>query len=328
VLISILAGCAVPQPQIVPHDFFQIQDKEFNREYYVYLPSSYGKRPLPLVVTCHGTNPWDSARMQINEWKYLAEHHDFVVVAPEVKSARGFIPPTAGEGISILQEDEKFIFKVIERFRNNINIDSRAIMITGWSAGGFPAYFVGLRHPDLFRCIAARQANFIREYYTPELGKLDPWQPILVFYGENDMPILKADSKVAYSFLRRAGQKNLFLQSMNVGHTRHPEVAVEFFFKSIKMYPHPAIRSARLYADGKCRIVFDSGLVNPPNENKIYWDFGDGESADGRVVEHVYEKPGTYELAVMHDTPGKMIRFLGKVSVDSGTMTIKPGPEK
>jgi len=139
---------------------------------------------------------------------------------------------------------------------------------------------------------------------------------------------LKADSKVAYSFLKRAGQKNVFLQSLKVGHTRHPEVAIEFFFSVIKTYPCPSIKSARMYSDGRCRIVFDSGLVKPADESKIYWDFGDGESADGRVVEHIYNKPGVYELAVMHDTPGKMIRFLGKVTINSGTMSLIPGPDK
>jgi hypothetical protein len=327
-MLAVLTGCAVTQPQVVPHEVLQLYDEEFQRDYYIYLPTSYGKRPLPLVITCHGTNPWDSTRMQINEWKYLAEKYNFVVIAPYVSSARGVIPPTATEGIPILKKDEEFILKVTKGFLNNPNIDERAIMITSWSAGGFPMYFTGLRHPDIFRVIAARQANFVREYYVPDIPRFDSYQPILIFYGENDLPLLKADSKVAYNFLSKAGQKNLYKMSMNVGHTRHPEVALKFFLEAIRMYPRPKIMSAKLLPNGQCQIRIDSGLVNPPDNEKIFWDFGDGDSGVGRVVNHVYRSEGKYELAVMHSYRDKTIRFVGQIEVRDGSLSVISGETK
>jgi predicted esterase len=318
-MMPILSGCAVPQPQVVPHEVLHLVDDEFQRDYFIYLPTTYGKRPLPLVITCHGTNPWDSARMQINEWKYLAEKYNVVVIAPYVKSARGVIPPSPSEAMSILKEDEKFILKVTKGFLNNPNIDQRAIMITCWSAGGFPMYYAGLRHPEIYRVVAARQANFVREYYTSEVSRFDPYQPILIFYGENDMPILKADSKVAYNFLSQVGQKNLYMQSMNVGHTRHPEVALNFFLDAIRMYPRPSIVSARLLSDRSCLVRLESGLVNPPSKEKVFWDFGDGDSGTGLVVDHIYRTEGKYELAVMHSYKDKTIRFVGQIEVRAGS---------
>ncbi len=328
VIAAFLGGCAVTQPQKVPHDFLRLTDSEFNRDYFIYLPSSYGKRPVPLVVTCHGTNPWDSAQLQINEWKYLAEQNNFVVIAPVINSARGFIPPGPPEGTRILQEDERFILKVVQRFINNPNIDHRATMITGWSAGGFATYYVGLRHPEIFRVIAARQANFVREYYPDDIPKFNPFQPILIFFGQGDLPILKADSQVAYRFLKNAGQQNLSLQSMAVGHTRHPEVAYDFFMEAIKTYPQPTIVTAKMYSSGKCRIKFDSGLVGPVDDENIFWDFGDGDSLPGKTVYHIYPRPGKYPLAVIYSCGGRVIRFTGQLIITPDSLVIKPGVKK
>jgi predicted esterase len=327
-LAALLAGCAVTQSQKVPHKVLCLTDSEFNRDYYIYLPTSYGKHPVPLVVTCHGTNPWDSARLQINEWKSLAEENNFVVIAPVINSARGFIPPGPPEGTRILQEDERFILKITQRFLNNPKIDHRATMITGWSAGGFATYYIGLRHPDIFRVIAARQANFLRDYYPDDIPKFNPYQPILVFYGDGDLPVLKADAHAAYRFLKNSGQQNLALRSMAVGHTRHPEVALDFLMEAVKAYPQPSILSAKMYAGGKCRIKFDSGLVGPVDEENIFWDFGDGDSSPGKSVYHIYDRPGKYSLAVIYSCGGKVNRFTGQLTIGPDSIVIKPGVKK
>ncbi len=234
IFLFLLAGCPVTQPQNVPERILYIYNERYNRNYYVYLPSSFGRRPLPLVITCHGTPPWDTADKQINEWKYLAEKNGFVVVAPEINSARGFIPPGVDEGKRILLEDEMFILDIVRKLTCRGNVRKDAIFITGWSSGGFVTYFAGLRHPEIFRAIAARQCNYIREYYEAEFKRADKNQPIFIFYGRGDIPILQADSKVAYEELKKAGMRNVKLLAIDGGHFRHPEIAWGFFKKVLK----------------------------------------------------------------------------------------------
>jgi len=319
----------VTQPQKVPHQPVRLTDSELNRDYFVYRPSAYGKFPMPLVVTCHGTNPWDSAQMQINEWKYLAETNNFVVIAPVINSARGFIPPGPPEGTNILKDDERFILKIIQPYLTSPNIDNRATMITGWSAGGFATYYVGLRHPEIFRVVVARQCNFVQEYYPEEARRANPYQPVLIFYGKGDLPILKADSQVAYRFLKDAGHKNLFVLGLDGGHSRRPEVALDFFNNAIKMYPSPKIMSARLFNDGSCRIRFGAGIVGASSgDERIFWDFGDGDSGPGNIVDHRYNRPGRYRLAVMHNYKDQVLRFTGIIDIQRGSLAIKPGVKK
>ncbi len=323
-LIFMLAGCAVTQPQSVPHSILHLSDKDTSRDYFVYLPSSYGTRPLPLVVTCHGTNPWDSAEMQINEWKYLAEKNDFVVIAPALISSRGFLPPGQQEGRKLLEQDERVILNLVNRFLQKGTIDRRAILITGWSAGGFAAYFVGLRRPDLFRVIVARQANYIREYYRPDFWRFNPYQPILIFYGEGDLPILRADSKVAYNELKKAGQEYVFLKGVTGGHFRHPEIAYEFFKQAIRVYPRPFIISAEIISGGGCIIRFDSGLIGGVDDDSVLWDFGDGCKGKGREIVHRYKKAGNYRLVIYNMMKGRAIKFVGRVEIRGDKFALVP----
>ena len=321
-LICFSAGCAVTQPQDVPHSVLHLSDKSTSRDYFVYLPSNYGTKPVPLVVTCHGTIPWDNAEMQINEWKYLAEKNGFVVVAPELVSSRGFLPPSQAEGRKLLKEDERVILNLVNRFIEKGTVDRRAIMITGWSAGGFAAYFVGLRRPDLFRVIVARQANYIREYYRPDRWMFNPYQPILIFYGEGDLPLLRADSKVAYNELKDAGQQYVFLKGISGGHFRHPEIAYEFFKQALKLYPRPFIISAELVSGGGCIIKFDSGLIGMVSNEQVLWDFGYGVQGTGRLVVHRYRKGGEYKLSIFHRVKGRVLKFVGKVEINDGKFSL------
>lgn len=256
IFLCVLCGCPVMQPQNVPQPTLRLYDDEFKRDYFVYLPSTFGIRPLPLVITCHGTPPWDSAERQINEWKHLAEKNNFVAVAPEIHSARGFIPPSAKEAERLLLEDEAFILKIIKRLVMRGNIDRSAIFITGWSSGGFITYFAGLRNNHIFKAIVARQSNFIREYYKDVLKNADRNQPILIFYGTADLPLLQADSQIAYEELTSCGMRNVKLLKVNSGHSRHPEIAWKFFKSIINFATDPKPKIAQYqYNEAKTKDV-------------------------------------------------------------------------
>ena len=54
------------------------------------------------------------------------------------------------------------------------------VLFTGWSAGGYPVLFTGLRNPDVFRALALMQPNFEPAFVQPCLPFMDRNQPILV----------------------------------------------------------------------------------------------------------------------------------------------------
>lgn len=222
-----IAGCPVPQDQNTRVPEMMEMDPVTRRGFYLFVPDTYrADRPAPLIVSCHGTPPFDVARHHIREWKKLAETHNCIVVAPELVATDGIL----GDGPLVgMQASERYILSVISLLGYRYNIDRANIMITGFSGGGFPTYWVGLRHPDVFSVIAARNCNFSRAnlegWYPPEAVQTK----VLVYYGQNDPHAIVAQSKVAIEYLRRCGFSVATAVLPGAGHERHPEVAMKFF---------------------------------------------------------------------------------------------------
>ncbi|MFP3937352.1 MAG: prolyl oligopeptidase family serine peptidase [Phycisphaerae bacterium] len=240
VLTALLTGCAVTQPQNTPVRERLEMDPVTGRGYWLYVPSTYRHdKPAPLIVSCHGTPPFDVAEHHIREWKMLAEDNGCIVVAPELVGTDGLI----GDGpIVAMLTNERLILSVISQLAYRYNLDRANMMITGFSGGGFPTYWIGLRHPELFNCVVARNCNFSRH-------NLHGWYPseatdihIMVYYGQNDPSAIVAQSKQAVEYLRA----NDFRVETDVlpgaGHERRPEVAMRFFLEK-RRRPEPTLPS-------------------------------------------------------------------------------------
>ena len=227
VLAGLTAGCAVTQSQDTPAWQKLEVDPATGRGYWIYVPSTYHhSRPAPIIVSCHGTNPFDIAEHHIKEWKMLGEENGCIVVAPKLVATDGVLGdgPPAG-----MLDNERVIMSVINQLGYRYNVDRANIMITGFSGGGFPTYWVGLRHPDVFSVIAARNCNFsqgnVEGWFPPEAAKT----PVIVYTGSNDFPSISIQSREAVSFLRSRGFDVETQVIPGAGHERHPEVAMKFF---------------------------------------------------------------------------------------------------
>lgn len=232
-------GCAVPPTPPTPVDYTFERDPVTGAEFYLYVPSTYSaERPCPLIVTCHGTPPYDVANHHIREWKWYGEQNYCIVIAPKLGATDGIL----GDGPLVgMIRNERNIMSIISYLGYHYNIDRANVMITGFSGGGFPTYWVGLRHPDMFTCVVARNCNFSQ-------GNLDGWWspeslrvPVKVYYGENDPGAIQNQSKNAIEYLRSRGFTVETQILAKTGHERHPEVAMEFFRRHWRP-PSPSIR--------------------------------------------------------------------------------------
>jgi dipeptidyl aminopeptidase/acylaminoacyl peptidase len=237
-LAAMSAGCAVTQPQNTPVQERHEVDSATGRGFWLYVPSGYrGDHPAPLIVTCHGTWPYDVANDHIREWKWYAEQNGCIVIAPELGATDGLF----GSGpVSGMLSDEKFILSIVSGLGYRLNIDRSNVMITGFSGGGFPTYWVGLRHPDVFTVVVARSCNFNETnsdgWWTPESLRT----PIKIYYGEKDFGAIKGQSDLAIQYFRSKGFAVDVEVMPGIGHERHPEVAMDFFRRHWKA-PHPSL---------------------------------------------------------------------------------------
>jgi poly(3-hydroxybutyrate) depolymerase len=222
-----LPGCPVTQDPNTPVPERLETNAATGRQYYLYVPSKYThNQAWPVVITCHGSHPYDTADMHIREWKMLGERYGCIIIAPELDSTDGIV----GDGpVSGMLFNEKLILSILAQLSYRYNIDRANIMLTGFSGGGFPTYFVGLRHPDIFSVLAARNCNFSRPnlegWFAAEATKT----PILVYYGDRDAGPIQSQSENAIQYLRSQGFSVQTAIVPNCGHERHPEYAMDFF---------------------------------------------------------------------------------------------------
>jgi poly(3-hydroxybutyrate) depolymerase len=238
-VLAAVCGCEVPQAQNTPVWQRRELDPVSGRAFWIYVPSTYTHmRAWPVIVTCHGTPPYDIAEHHIREWKMLGEQYGCIIVAPELIATDGLI----GDGPIVgMLDDERFILSTVSLLGYRFNIDRANIMITGFSGGGFPTFWVGLRHPDVFSTIVARSCNFsetnLDGWYPPEAAQ----QRIMVYYGENDPAAIANQSRAAISYLTSKGLPVETKVIPLIGHQRRPEVAMEFFWEGRNMRPQPTM---------------------------------------------------------------------------------------
>ncbi len=231
-LLAFLGGCYVPPGPVETEDPWLKVDPATGREYYLYVPQNYNhNKPAPVIVSCHGTPPYDVARHHIDTWRGYGEKYGCIIIAPTLDGTDGIF----GDGpVSGMMVNERNILSILSGLSYQYNLDRSNVMITGFSGGGFPAYWVGLRHPDVFSVIVAQNCNFNRSntdgWYPREAVKM----PVMVFYGELDPGTIVDQSQKAIQYLRSRGFKVDTAIIPGAGHDRHPEVAMNYFQKHWK----------------------------------------------------------------------------------------------
>lgn len=235
-LAAVAAGFAAGCPQVrhvkLPESTFRKQETSTGRDYWMYVPSRYTReRSWPLVVTLHGTYGYDWAWEQAKEWDSLAEEQGFLVVAPRLKSVQGVLPVASSIRRGQLEEDDETILAVIDEVCAQYNVDRKAILLTGFSAGGFPLWNTGLRHPERFSMLIGRSANcdlsLVRDIpFTDVTRKL----PMAIYWGKDDLKPIRDNGWDMFRFLRVDRQCYKAVQKKIAGgHWRKPDVAYEFW---------------------------------------------------------------------------------------------------
>lgn len=291
-LLPALVGCPVltSLPTQAPIEELTL---EGGAKYFLYVPSTYDRRrAYPLVIACHGTNPYDSAYAQIREWALFAEQNDLIVAAPILVGTRGDFRPAAAEQIRRQEIDERTILSLVTVLKAARNIAEEQVFLTGWSAGSFAILHTGLKHPDIFRALAIRQGTFNAEFIDIPADQCDRWQPIFVYYGVADP--LREESLACIEWLRG---RNLFVERREMlgGHKREPvTVSWDFFTKIVRERPWIRLRSARPDMTQRRRVKF--WCESKPAYKALRWEFGDGNTSVEPAPTHEYAAPGRYEV--------------------------------
>lgn len=126
------------------------------RAYKLYVPTSYTKQPLPLIVMLHGCNQTPDDFAAGTQMNALAEDQGCFVLYPSQSN-------TANHSRCwnwFRREDQvrdrgepSIIAGMTREILNRYGIDSRKVYVAGLSAGGAMAAVMGVTYPDLYAAV-------------------------------------------------------------------------------------------------------------------------------------------------------------------------------
>ncbi len=130
------------------------------RQYRIYIPTSAGEGPLPLVMVLHGCEQTHADIQTISQFDQVAEQNGFAVVYPFVTKYPDFRNINCWgwwreEQISANSGEVEDLWKIAEEVIDEFNIDRNSVHITGLSAGGAMAAAALVVHGNRFASGAA-----------------------------------------------------------------------------------------------------------------------------------------------------------------------------
>jgi len=312
-LLVACAGCPQYRDPSVPGEIRRVAEPALRGSYYVYAPTTYeAAKEWALIVVCHGTESFDSAKRQIGDWAKLAEEQQFIVAAPSLKGVNGFFPPPVSRQLTLQREDEQKILACVRHVKGAYNIAPDRVFLTGWSAGNFAVLYTGLRNPGVFRALAVLQGNF-NEKYLAEVGQaIDAFQPVYVLYGSTDVLTGRHGQRcVDWLNEHRAAVTR---EEIAGAHKNHPKQGYAFFERVVRKVPWLHIRAI---ADDPADPLTVRLKIRASFEPVRYsWSFGDGSESPAACPVHTYAQPGRYTVTLEAETlQGKTARRAVEVSV-------------
>ncbi len=241
-------AAAKPVPKNLPEPIHARSPKG-DQDFWYYVPTCFdpkAKKPkrLPLVLSYHGAG--GTGQAEISGWKALAEQYGFVVACPTsilagAGQAAGAQRPVKAE--EFFQESESAL-SIVDFLKEKLPLDDRRVMVTGFSGGGNPTYWLAFAHPEIFRFACPRCGNFpmilarlaesqLEVKKAVEAAAKASW--FYIFWGEKDHPIIlgEIDRTLAWVNALQPGHCKQE-KVLGLGHESRPEKAAAWFADAMK----------------------------------------------------------------------------------------------
>ncbi|HUX03125.1 MAG: PKD domain-containing protein [Phycisphaerae bacterium] len=301
-----LAGCG-PEAwrtaggQVVTGKVSFQKEPSTGRTYHLYIPTSYNpQRSYPLVVTAQGTFPFDEAAGQRDRWVNAAERYGLIICSVDFDSATGFLGIPPDRAAPELVRDEMAVLAILKELFGRYNINRDAVMITGWSGGGYPAHFIGLRHPDVFRAIVGRTANFSEHLVSDETAHRARHMHVYVFFGEGDLPGFDEMNRNANFWYTVRGFRNFAIRRLPGGHDPNQIEAARYFTNIVSHWPAVHIVATPTEGRAPLTVHLEAKVRDPDSPDgrvdSVVWNLGDNTVSAKTSLEHTYTEPGLYNV--------------------------------
>ncbi|GIL21091.1 MAG: hypothetical protein DWB56_02240 [Candidatus Jettenia sp.] len=176
---------------------------EKHGEYFVYTPSHYvPDKSWPMILILHGVG--SRGYDPVMAWLRSSAHNDeFILVAP-----------TYGHGLWWKDEAERLILSVFDKMKQEYNIDTDRVYLTGFSSGGHGAWYMALRYPHFFAAISPIAGECPIPSFLVNLMHV----PVYIVHGAQDTVIPAEAARDALSRLEKLNYRVAYKELPEMKH--------------------------------------------------------------------------------------------------------------
>lgn len=275
---------------------FSLRQRDVGRNYYVYVPKGYTRRKRwPMIISAPGTFPFDSSPGTRDAWIKTAEKLGIIICCPDFDSATGLLNIKADQ--KKLASDSQAVMAIVRELRSLYNIDPNGIAITGWSGGGYPAHYIGLKNPNVIRAIIGRTSNFSEDLVDDETARKARHMHVFCFFAKSDLAGIPEQNRRANFWYTMRGFLNFEIREIPGGHSKNNLLAAKWFVDLLNKYPTARIQASTLSGQAPLTVNFRA-LANDPDGKvtTIIWQFGDGGVSIHPSTSHTFSKPKLYNV--------------------------------
>lgn len=198
--------------------------------YHMYVPSSYrGNQAFPLIIALHGLGGTEDSFFSNydSDFPPLAEQHGYIVAAPlgfrvDGSYGWGLGNPPADPNTRMVQEfSEEDVMQVLDRVREQYNIDPKRIYLTGHSMGAIGTWKLAPKYPDIWAAIGTFAGSG-----NPDTLERIQHIPEYVVHGDNDPTVNVQGSRM---MVARMQELEMTFQYTEVPGGTHSDVVAPGF---------------------------------------------------------------------------------------------------
>jgi poly(hydroxyalkanoate) depolymerase family esterase len=287
-----------------------ISGQHGEREYKLYVPGSYGDRPVPLVVMLHGCTQGPEAFAESTRMNSHAERDKFLVLYPAQKLSANptrcwnwFVPKNQARGSGEPAE----IVGMIEQVAGKYSVDRKRVYVAGLSAGASMSAILAACFPEVFAAAAIHDGTMYKSAATlveaqkvmmtgkaPDPDRLgsEAWScggkqrltvPVMVWHGEGDNIVNRDNAELivrqflALNDLADDGKSNGSVKQAPRTESGQVDRGHGYTVASYEYRGRPLIeyykveKMGHAWSGGKHNLLFSDG--KGPDASLLIWNF-------------------------------------------------------